>query len=283
MKTKKLPRVRQALIAELSKYRGPFAVYLSGGADSNSLLFALLEMGAKVACYTGALKGRQTRDLVKAQEVCKLFGVKHTTVWLPTKLPTLVREVKENFLLMDLKSKVEVEAFFVFRHLIEATKEPIIVTGLYAGIYFALNKSAMIHYRHRIDDYRKLMYKKATAPTSQTAKVNKYAQAQGKILLAPYVTPRMMKTFAGTTWDDVNTPQQKYAIRENFRDYFDQVKIGRAQDMHKGDSGISDMFQQLLTSEKYNPDGRFRSVVAIYNRMRAEALRKQSTRSIFRS
>jgi len=267
------PKVKECLIRNLERYDGPFAVLLSGGADSHANLFALLEMGADVHVYSCTLEDRESRDFICARRTAEIFDLPFTPVILPTDLDQLLVDIRENMSLIGTKGKVEVEALWAFRKAVDIITEPSIVSGLSAGMYFCLTKKGSIHYAHtgRIDEYRRETFKRASNPNNQGAKMKRYSKSVGKKWINPWITRGMLKTFLGTTWEDVNKPRQKEAIRADFEKYFAKTKVFNQRDMHKGDSGMSELFAKLLEDPKVNVRNH-KSVVGIYNMIRAEEL-----------
>lgn len=267
----KKPRVKYALTRNLERYDGDYAVLLSGGADSHGVLFALMEMGRKAHIYTCCLEDRESRDFKVARKTAETFNLPFTPVWLPTDLEELELDIRQNVHDMDLKGKVETEALWALRKACDIIDEENIVGGLAAGIYFCLTKSGSIHYKKdRIDEYRQMKFDEKSNDSSQDKKMKRYCKTIGKKWVSPWVTRGMLKEFLGTSWDDVNRPRQKEPIRRDFEEYFEQIKVPYATDMHKGDSGISELFEKLLDDPKLNPDSRHKSVIGIYNRIYKE-------------
>lgn len=265
------PRVKYALTRNLEKHDGDYAVLLSGGADSHGVLFALLEMGRNVHIYTCCLEDRESRDFRIAQRTAEVFNLPFTPVILSTDLTQLEYDIRKNVRDMDLKSKVETEALWALRKACETITQKNIVGGLAAGIYFCLTKTGSIHYKeNRIDEYRTMKFEEKSNYGSQDKKMKRLCETMGKKWISPWVTRGMLNEFLGTSWDDVNKPRQKEPIRRDFEEYFSKIKVPNATDMHKGDSGISDLFEQLLDNPKLNPEHKYKSVIGIYNRIYKE-------------
>mgnify|MGYP003542459455 FL=1 len=173
---------------------------------------------------------------------------------------------------MRIDSKIHVEAFWVYRKIIDTSKEKYIASGLAADLYFLVTKTACMHFKDKPDEYRHAKFPALLGPESQTGRLKEYCASVGKQWLSPWVSKRMLKEFDGTSWERVNKPAQKQPVREQFADYLEKVRIYQHTDMHKGDSGIAANFEQLLKCPIWNPGLRYKSVVGVYNRVFAGAV-----------
>jgi len=81
----------------------------------------------------------------------------------------------------------------------------------------------------------------------------------------PYLSKEMIEEFSGTTWEEINKPKQKYPIIVAYKEYFDKIRVYPHQNFQKGDSGISEHFTKLLSTELNTNN--FRSVTSIFNRL----------------
>src|SRR5690606_34640845 len=103
------------------------------------------------------------------------------------------------------------------------------------------------------DGYRIPRFAAVQGPDSQTSKLKIYCKTKGKEWLSPWLTPEMMAQFKGTSWDDVNKPKQKNPIHLQYPEFLSQCKTYQHTNLQLGDSGISDLFAQLLKDEDWNP------------------------------
>jgi len=72
-----LERLRQLLKQEISKDlpNEPVALLFSGGTDSLTVLWTLMELGAKVTCYTFHLSYFISNDARASKVACKYWNV----------------------------------------------------------------------------------------------------------------------------------------------------------------------------------------------------------------
>lgn len=264
----KIPKVKYALMKYLERYDGPFTVLMSGGLDSHAVLFSLLELGVDrqdINVMSVTIEGHESRDFRSARNTAEVYGINFQPIILPTDMPTLKKEILQTVKHMGARKKVEIESFFAFRRCIRQCETKYIASGLAADIYFALTKTGSMHFRDNMDGYRIPKFAGVIGEGSQTYKLKQYCKKKGKVWLSPWVSKGMLKEFEGTTWDAVNRPKQKQPVRDQFSEYLQRVKYYNRSDMHGGDSGIKQMFEQLLDCPEWNAHNG-KSVVGIYNR-----------------
>lgn len=271
---KKQPNVKQHLINRIKDFPGPYGVMLSGGVDSASVLFALLEMGEKPVVYSCTLDNYESRDFRTARKIAEEFDLKFVPVLIPTDLKVIERNIRRNIRDMGLRNKVEIEALGAFRQCIDKAKVKTIVSGLAGGYFFGLTKEANIHYKENFDEYRLKKMKLAVEPNSQANKLIRYAATKDKYFCCPWVTKAMLNEFRGHNFKHVNKPRQKESSRCAFEEYYSRVRVYGQQDMHKGDSRIADTYAQLLNIERLNPNGKYKSIVGVYNTLVREETSK---------
>src|SRR5688572_10811276 len=93
---KPTPDVRAVLLAELGRIKAEdVAVLLSGGIDSASVMFALIELGKRVTAYSFMMDGHMSQDFQLARRNARAFGVAFVPVFLPRDLATLKRDLYE--------------------------------------------------------------------------------------------------------------------------------------------------------------------------------------------
>lgn len=250
------------------------AVALSGGMDSNAVLFGLLELGKKVTVYSFRMDGVESHDFLKAKETAKVFSLPFKEVILPRNIDTLYNDLKT---LKDLgaQSKTDFECFWPFYYLykqIIADGFTNLCTGLGSDQHFCLSKKGMIHYKDKIDEFRNILYNKPTY--SQHHMHTKFCSQNNIKNHLLYFEQDLKDMFLGTTWDEVNKPKQKNCLRTAYPDYMEKVgKIKEHTNLQLGDSGIAEFMSGLVNS-KYNTM-KAKSPIAIYNTIEGNAAAKK--------
>jgi asparagine synthetase B (glutamine-hydrolysing) len=244
------------------------ALLSGGGIDANALLFALLEMGIEVHMYSFFLEGTLSTDFKCAKEVANQYFVPFTPISIPKDIETLKRDVKDLIKNYGCVKKTDVECSRPMKYAIERVEEEIIVTGLGADGHFVISKKGMIHYRDTVegmDEFRKNLFENPNY--AQQKILNKIARENGKRMVNPFLTKEVIEHFKGTSWQEINTPKEKQEILNAFPDHFLKVKVRRHSNFQLGDTCFKDCYEQLLDTE-LNPDGKYKSVVGVYNHIR---------------
>ena len=135
------------------------AVFASGGIDSWSVVFSLLEVGKKVHVYSFTLEDRESYDFLKAQELSKLHGLQFTKITLPLSISVLKHDVLKLHKLFNATKKVEYECLWPFMYAYSRVNERTVGSGLCADGYFCISKSGCLHYKNDIDTFRQNYFK----------------------------------------------------------------------------------------------------------------------------
>jgi asparagine synthetase B (glutamine-hydrolysing) len=261
--------VSEVLLDELAHVKASgkkAAVLLSSGVDSHSVLFACLRLGIPTEAYSFSLQGRESRDYKYAQATAKEFGVPFVRVTLPTSVESL-----KKFLLYAVahgaRGKTDFECMWPMTLAFRKAASNgcgYVISGTSADSHFALSKKACMHYKDKVDDYRRIVFSKRN--TGQKILLRSEAARLGMEYMAPYDTTRMCSALHGYTWDQLNRPKQKQPIREAFALEFERIKTTQHTNLQLGDSGIAEHFESLLSSD-WNAKYKFKSVVGIYNKL----------------
>jgi len=255
------PDVRKVLMEQAAPYAGKrVAVLLSAGIDSASVLFSLIEAGAEPHAYSFTLDGRLSSDFSAAKRNAATFGVPFTGIFLPVDVETLKRDMLD-LLGLGARKKTDFECGWPMLYAYKAVEEVAVFSGMGADGHFCLSKKGMIHFRHRIDEFRQGLYRSATYAQQHIHR--RLGKRHGKVPVMPYITPEMQAEFIGTTWNEVNRPKQKVPILRAFPERFARMRVEPHTNLQLGDSGIAEHFRLLLKTD-WNVSGSV-SVVGIYN------------------
>ena len=236
------------------------AVLLSGGIDSSSIMFALLEAGKKVTAYSFMLDGVMSTDFMLAKRNAKTFGCGFVPVFLPSDVAQLQSDL---IFLRDIGAykKTDYECGWPMIHAYAQVQERVVFSGMGADGHFCISKKGMLHWRDKIDAFRTALY--TSRSYAQKPIHERLASINGKATVMPYLTKEMQSEFLGTSWDQVNKPKQKQPILNAFPRQFAKMKVLPHTNLQLGDSKIAEHFKKLLAT-KWNRGG-FVSPVGIYN------------------
>jgi len=83
----------------------------------------------------------------------------------------------------------------------------------------------------------------------------------GMTFSSPFWSAQVYNLFSDATWDELNKPRQKEAIRKEFPE-LDSLRLKNHLNLQLGDSGIADLVGETMR-KKYTPNKR--SAVSAYN------------------
>ena len=164
-------------------------------------------------------------------------------------------------------SKTKTECLWPFLYVcrfLESEGIGTLVTGHAAGGHFGTSKKAMIHYKtpkSKFQTFRSLFFRKPDFSQRQT--LTALGSKHGVGVELPFGDPKMFSLFEDASWDDLNKPKQKQALRQEYPE-LDELKIKNNINFQLGDSGIADRIS-LCVRSRYASDAR--SAVTAYNRM----------------
>ena len=159
------------------------------------------------------------------------------------------------------RKKTDFECGWPMLYAYNAVRERVVFSGMGADGHFCLSKKGLLHYKDRIDVFRKMTF--ANPGYAQQPLHRRLARRLNKVAVLPYVTSLMQQVFAGKSWDEVNRPKQKQPILDAFPAQFRRMKVLPHTNLQLGDSGIANHFMALLKT-RWNV-GNWKSPVGIYN------------------
>lgn len=256
--------VRDILLKEANIIENDVAIMMSGGVDSCSVLFSLIESKKNITAYSFTLEGHESTDFKSSKIVCEHFGIKFVPIYLPTDIEVLKNDVKYLIHNEGLRKKTEIECTWAMMYALKQVKEDVIFTGHGADGHFGISKKAMINFRQTVeslDTFRKNLF--GNPNYAQKSTLEKMSKEMNKKIVFPYLTQDMRNLFLGTSWESINKPKEKQPILDSFKEYFEQIKIRKHTNFQLGDSKIAEGFTRLLETE-FNKNN-YKSVIGIYN------------------
>lgn len=256
--------IRDIILKELMKIEDDdVALCLSSGVDSSALLFALLELNKNVHVYSFTLEDRESTDFKVAKSLANKYDLDFTPIYLPTNVDVIIKDLYTLARDFNASTKTDFECAWPFLYVYPKVKERYIVTGIPADGHFCLSKRGMIHYKDNIEEFRNIYFSKDNVGQLKQRQI--LANSFGKINIDPYYSSDIMIRLKGFSWDDINKPYQKMPIINMYPSEFNEIKIRKHTNFQLGDSGISEVFKQIITHD-INKWG-YKSVVGIYNQI----------------
>lgn len=255
--------LREVIKKDLAKE--PVALLFSGGTDSLTLLWTLLDLGAEVTCYTFRLERVESNDSKAARLAADTWQVPIEVIQAPYQEPgALAGDVREVIRIIQSARKTHVEVMWGYWYLIRAIKEQQVWSGLQADTLYGSSKSMAIKYAKQPQAFLAARRKMVTNPDQEGYKqAHKIAAYFDKEFYAPYTSPQVREFMFSYSWAELNKPKQKMPAVIGFEPEFRQVPIYRRNDNLQCGSGIREYFARLLSDPLSNPNNR-RNVQALY-------------------
>jgi len=227
-----LQRLRPLLKQEISKDlpNEPVALLFSGGTDSLTVLWTLMELGAKVTCYTFHLSYFISNDAKASKAACKHWNVPQVIVNEDNR--DKLTQLKDVIKIIKSPRKTHVEVMYGYYFLMQAIKEKHVYSGIQADTLYGSNKNAAIQCGKKsakfFTDYRKALLANPGQEGLQQAHL--VANHFGKIFHAPYSCQPVRDYFFEYNWKELNRPKQKMPAIIAFADRFKELPIYRHDD-----------------------------------------------------
>lgn len=198
------------------------ALLLSGGVDSTSIGFAAHNCGLKITAYSFCLEGSPSYDSLAAEKTSKIMGWEFVLVELPR--DTLFQDMQTMITRYGANKKTHIECGYPFIHVVPKIKENVVLCGVGVDTMFGMSKKACIHYKNdkeKFDEYRKKEF--ANFDNTSSKIIKNVFDGLGKTLLFPYRAKDLYEYFLAKSWNELNTPKQKFVVRDAFREQFAKI------------------------------------------------------------
>jgi hypothetical protein len=258
----------------IARYReldpdGSTDIFLSGGVDSATMLFAALENGFRPHCITFHLEGVSSSDLRVATAMTKELGVRHTIVTIPRSLDVLIDDVhrvmKDTIdwsYMADVSSRL-IQVMHPVLYLVPAMRGPAAMLGMGGDVIAATSRAAgMVFSAEGEFGAWGLRSYKAFDPASSGYLFDRFAAKSDKRVHEFYHSPEIVKWARSMTLREFNRPRQKQALVACFPEYWRRGKWYRENSPYQINSGLR-VHHNLLLKTKYNTSG-FTKVIGCY-------------------
>jgi len=252
-------------VSNITKGYDNIAIALSSGKDSNSILFALLELKKKVRAYNFHVEGIESQDYINAKRNCDIFKIEFIECIIPKIVDiNIVRSFIKEF---KTWRKTRVECFYPYYFLYPKVKENLLLIGLASDDHFCLTKHGLIHHAKNLKDLQEYR-KEETILSYDSLRIHngifkKLSNNSDNKTYDPFVGKEVIKWFFNKTWEEINKPIQKQALLDMFPEYFSKINLFKRMNLQGGDSGIREIFEPLLKNPEINKKGRQR-VIDLY-------------------
>lgn len=225
------------------------ALLFSGGTDSLTCLFSLLEVNIRPTLYSFHLEGVVHKDIEVSKKVAMYFDLPHVIVEIPKNTEQLKSDVIYLTQKMSLNRKSNIQCTYPFLHMMSYIKEDIVVSGLCADDLYGTSKSMSIKYAND-----KVGFDKARRKTLQNQYSSAYKpisdlfKSHNKTLLLPYRNESIIAFFMKHSWSELNKPKQKQIALNSYTKYFDDLNVYRRNTSLQVGSKIREWHNELLNT-----------------------------------
>lgn len=272
---------RAHLLHVVAPYDAP--VLLSGGTDSGTILAALLAQGKRPHCYAYRVGPRDSPDAAAARRMCGEYGLRITVVEFPEDLGWLEQDVREVIALLRSARKAHVQCAQPIKALADAVRadgytRAFVGTG---GVIEDNRRHAIILGEEGEEACRAYRRKNLLETAgSATEQMHVMAGARGVRLIEPYSAQPLADYGLSLDVAQINSPRQKGLALRAFPEFWGDAarpRWWRKNSPLQVNSGLRELHDRLLGLPHLNPGGRFKAVVAIYNRMLEDETSDQLT------
>ena len=250
----------------------PVGLAMSGGIDSVSIFFALLDLGVDFECYTFYQKGYESGDLKESLRYCKHYGVKINLIELSSDVSCIYKEISELMPFIGKKvGKIKIETMRPLKILFEKCNHDFILNGLSADPYQPYRRNISLVLKNFGESevikrgFRLSLQEK---PDSMNLLSKKMGESFGINFFDAYCHKDIEKYFLKFPLKSLLSPH-KNLVTLAYKTEFDKMGGFRKHESFQINSKINEFHQKLLNS-KYNKRNS-KAVIAIYNDIKKES------------
>lgn len=246
----------------------PCALLFSGGTDSLTVLWTLLDLGITPTCYTFRLQRKRSKDSKVARLSASYFNFALVEVVVPDQHPEeLAADLGWLVSKMGTARKTHVEVLWCFwRLLTHPIVERQVWTGLQADTLYGTSQKAAIRCWNMsaasfARERRRLIKEPDTEGLDQMDRLCRLVSAEHA---APYARAEVRDWTLSRSWKELNVPKKKMPARRAFASEFAAGALYRnGVDGIQAGSGVTAYLEELRDCPAVNTEGR-RSMTKLY-------------------
>lgn len=245
---------------------GKAALALSGGTDSISVLFAMLDCGIKPHCYTFYMDGIISADLKSSRRLAADFGLVLTEVPVVSDPDSIYEDIKAVLPYCEKVKKTIIQCMIPWKYIYSAMQEDMIITGIGGDDLYGTQRKVQVEY-HKTGDAGIAKWRHCYSDDLDFSAGNiaRYGQHFGKVNIDFYNSDRIFDFMNTFSLGAINKPMMKAASIIAYEDYYSKGAYYRDQTDHSYqiNSRLRDLHDMLLES-KYNTGGH-KAIIGLYN------------------
>ena len=250
--------LRQKLIQTISKQTQKndiVGLMLSGGIDSSSILYSLLELQKDIHAYTFYLEGFESQDLKAARRLCEINNIPLTEIKIPLKT------IKKNILYLSeigCIKKTQFETKIHYLDLFPNVEERILLSGVEADNLQGTVRSMILQSSKDPQKFKRLREKAYDYAINTNLPIDySLAENNGIQLKCPFAEKEIFDFYLQFDWQYLNKPYEKWILMNAFSEYFKKDGFRRHSDMQIN-SNMREYCKTLVSDNTINPKGRKR-------------------------
>jgi asparagine synthetase B (glutamine-hydrolysing) len=227
------------------------AVLFSGGTDSLTCLFSLMELGIKPTLYSFHLENTIHRDIEISKQVAEYYELNHVIIEIKRDITQLQNDVKYLIETFKISRKTNVQCTYPFLHVLPQIKEKFIVSGLCADDLYGTAKSVAIKGgkdKVVLDDIRRKTLSSLDSSAYKSIK-ELVENVHEKVFITPYRSQEVIDYMFQFSWAEMNKPKQKQIAYSAYQYYFEKQNIYRKNTNLQVGSKIREWHSELVNTE----------------------------------
>lgn len=244
-----------------------YALLLSGGVDSATMLAAALVRGHKPHCYTFRLSGYESSDFKVSRSMCETFGLQFTPVIVPQDVDTLIADIKRVMKVIQTAQKTHVQCCHPMLYAADTVlpKRKAIWASTLDFLFGSSRKAQVALHTSGHRAFTEARIKALNDLNLSDRSIERVFSAKNVQLSDPFNFKSLIDFMLGLTFDQMHKPKQKIIAVRAFPEFWAQGSWYRLHDSYQVNSRIRE-FHDVLLSHPINKRGH-RAIVGLYNEL----------------
>lgn len=243
--------------------------FLSGGADSGTILAAQLALEAKPPVYLLQLGNTQSSDFLVARQMAEAFGLTYRSAIIPRDEETLVHDIREMYRVLGTTRKTAIQCGQCMKYLAQTAAadghtEALTGTG---GVVEDCRACAVILHQQGEEaarEYRRQsLFGSTSTEMNGTRAMHDASRHFGIVLREPYSQQPLADYIIELDMAEINRPVQKGIALRAFPEFWRAGSWYRHNKSMQVGAGVRSWHDTLLAS-RYNRRGSKR-IIGVYN------------------
>lgn len=235
------------------------ALLFSGGTDSLTCLFSLMDLGIRPTLYSFHMEGVIHKDIEISKQVSEHYQLNHKIIEIKRDINQLIEDVKFIISYFKVTRKTNIQCTYPFLHVLPEVKEKFVVSGLCADDLYGTSKSMIIKCskdKYIFDKTRDRILSNFDSSAYRLIK-QLVENVHNKRFIAPYRDQTIIDFFYKYSWEDLNKPKQKQIAVTAYNEFFRAQKIYRTNVNLQVGSKVREWHSELVET-KINKNKRWR-------------------------